>query len=78
MKYFHKYAIILVVHVAVSYPLYFHTLDHFRRSWQATVISLWDLIPVSILLQRRYTKTYDSVLNVRNALHCIASEVYKT
>ena len=41
---------ILVVHVAVSYPLYF-TLDHFRHSWQATVISLWDLIPASILLQ---------------------------
>ena len=29
----------------------FRTLDHFRRSWQATVVPLWDSVPADLLLQ---------------------------
>ena len=29
----------------------FRTLDHFRRSWRAAVVPLWDLVPADLLLQ---------------------------
>ena len=29
----------------------FQTLDRFRRSWQAAVVPLWDLVPADLLLQ---------------------------
>ena len=38
-------------HLRLQNPCNFCTLDHFHRSWQATVIGLWDLTPVNILLQ---------------------------
>ena len=39
-------------HLRLYNPCNFHILYHFHHSWQATVISLWNLIPASILLQR--------------------------
>ena len=34
-------------HLSLQNPCNFHTLDRFHHSWQATVIGLWDLIPIT-------------------------------
>ena len=38
-------------HLRFQNPCNFHTLDHFRRSWQAAVVDLWNSIPPNILLE---------------------------
>ena len=38
-------------HLHFQNPCNFHTLDHFRRGWQAAVVDLWDSIPPNILLE---------------------------
>ena len=38
-------------HLRFQNPCNFHTLDCFRRSWQAAVVDLWDSIPPNILLE---------------------------
>jgi len=48
-------------HLRFQNPCNFRTLDRFRRSWQATVIDLWDSIPPDILLQG-HTSGWRSVL----------------
>ena len=37
-------------HLRFQNPCNFHTLDRFRRSWQATIVILWDSIPAHLLL----------------------------
>ena len=38
-------------HLRLQNPCNFRTLDRFRRSWQAAIVTLWDSIPASILIQ---------------------------
>ena len=38
-------------HLRLVSPCNFRTLDHFRRSWQVTMVALWDSIPAELLLQ---------------------------
>jgi len=38
-------------HLCFHNPLNFHTLDRFRRSWQITVVDLWNLIAADLLLK---------------------------
>ena len=38
-------------HLRLQNPCDFRTLDRFHRSWQAAIVTLWDSIPASILIQ---------------------------
>ena len=38
-------------HLRFHNPINYRTLDRFRRSWQITVVDLWNLIPADLLLE---------------------------
>ena len=67
-------------HLRFQNPCTFHTLDRFRRSWQAAVVDLWDSIPPNILLEghtngwrtvlQNIQRYNDSIITVYIAMCC--------